>query len=173
MGAGQLLPYSIALRHEPDRHVLALGRRTTAERLETDTTALVRRVFDLAGRLGCGWSEPVLCLMSPPDGPMAIEVCLAVGCAEGEIEGARVRPLPGGPVAVTRHVGPYATLGLAHHALVAWAQERGLDATGPLREAYLNDPDEVDPDALVTEVMLPIAGAALAGLGATPEKDRS
>lgn len=61
------------------------------------------------------------------------------------------------PRGVVRHVGAYEELGLAHHALFAWGQERGHAEAGPLREIYLNDPKEVAPARLETEVLLPIA----------------
>ena len=64
--------------------------------------------------------------------------------------------LPAGSVAVARHVGPYEEMGLAEHALYAWAEEHGFEASAPIRELYLNDPREVPPEALETEVILPI-----------------
>lgn len=171
MRAGDLLPHRVAVRQQPDQHVLRLGCRTAAERLDEDTVTLVRRVYELAGRLGCVAFEPVLCLVPALDEPMEVEVCLPVDRTEGAIEDGTIGLLPGGPMAVVRHVGPYDELGLAHHALFAWAQEHGHDVAGPLREAYINDPDEVDPDELVTDVMLPIAGVVDAALGPSSTED--
>jgi effector-binding domain-containing protein len=64
--------------------------------------------------------------------------------------------LPAGPAAVTRHVGPYEEAGLADLAVHAWIEEHGYEVAGALRERYLNDPAVVAPDALVTEVIVPI-----------------
>jgi effector-binding domain-containing protein len=47
-------------------------------------------------------------------------------------------------------------MGLAEHALHAWAEERRWEPNGPIREVYLNDPDRVAVEALETEVLLPI-----------------
>ena len=52
-------------------------------------------------------------------------------------------------------MGPYEEMGLADLALHAWAEERGLEPSGPLREVYRNDPAEVAPEALETDVLLP------------------
>jgi effector-binding domain-containing protein len=71
--------------------------------------------------------------------------------------GERVLTLPPTCVAATRHVGSYEELGLAEHALYAWAQEHGLDPDGPLREVYGNDPARVAPEALETDVLLPVS----------------
>ena len=76
--------------------------------------------------------------------------------------------LPAGSVAVARHVGPYEEMGLAEHALHAWAEEHGFEPSGPIRELYLNDPAEVAPEALETEVILPVTrpSARTPGTGA-------
>jgi len=71
--------------------------------------------------------------------------------------GERVVQLPAGRAAVTRHLGPYEEVGLADLALHAWAEERRLEPAGPLREVYRNDPAEVPPEALETDVVLPVS----------------
>jgi effector-binding domain-containing protein len=66
-----------------------------------------------------------------------------------------VQRLGGGSFARTVHRGPYEALGLAHAAVFAWVRERGHEVAGPAREVYVDDPAEVDADALRTEVLLP------------------
>jgi DNA-binding transcriptional MerR regulator len=68
----------------------------------------------------------------------------------------RLEVLRGGRCAVTTHVGPYEELPLAHHALLAWVQERGHEEAGAVREYYIDDPREVDAAKLRTEVLLPV-----------------
>lgn len=67
-----------------------------------------------------------------------------------ELPHARVVDMPGGEFATVMHVGPYEQLGLAYHALYAWAQEHGHEARGLVREIYVNDPANVRPEALQT-----------------------
>ena len=65
----------------------------------------------------------------------------------------RSSELPGGRVAVTRHIGPYHELGAAHDAIRAWLAERGLTAVRPIWEIYPMPPGgEPDSAKLVTEV---------------------
>ena len=64
--------------------------------------------------------------------------------------------LPAGAFARVLHVGPFETLGLAYHALHAFAQERGHERRGPMREIYVNDPADVAPEAIETEVWMPL-----------------
>ena len=73
---------------------------------------------------------------------------------EGRIEASE---LPGGPAAVTWHVGPYSTIGRAHDALEGFVRERGERAGAP-REVYWSGPGG-EPDATKwrTEVIYPLS----------------
>ena len=78
------------------------------------------------------------------------------GVAEGE---GRMVPgeLPGGPAAVTWHIGPYDTLAAAYDAITAWMGQQGREPAGAPWEAYWTGPDTVtDPAEYRTEVFWPI-----------------
>ena len=65
----------------------------------------------------------------------------------------RSSELPGGRVAMTRHLGPYEKLGAAHDAIRAWLAERGLQAVRPIWEVYPMPPGgEPDSAKWLTEV---------------------
>jgi effector-binding domain-containing protein len=64
--------------------------------------------------------------------------------------------LPGGPVAVVVHFGPYEELGAAYDAIETWITERGAYADGPAWEVYFTDPaEQPDPKTWKTEVVQP------------------
>lgn len=73
---------------------------------------------------------------------------------------SRVKPclLPGGRVLVEIHRGPYDTLEKTYNKLFAHTKEQGYELESFMYEFYLNDPDEVGPSDLETEVYLPIKG---------------
>lgn len=77
--------------------------------------------------------------------------------AEGRIETVT---LPGGRYAVLRHKGPYAELPQAYHWLLgSWLPGSGEEAASlPCFEEYLNDPSQVAPSDLLTDVHLPLKG---------------
>jgi effector-binding domain-containing protein len=102
---------------------------------------------------------PVLCVNEPPDAEERIRVhaCAPAGAQGPPLPTAERAELPGGTFAWLVHEGPYEEIGLAHHALHAWAQQQGHAPAGPLREIYVNDPAEVAPEELVTEVWLPVS----------------
>ncbi len=72
---------------------------------------------------------------------------------EGDVEPS---DLPGGPAAVTVHVGPYDTMQPAYEALRNWVREQGGVTAGDAWEVYLTDPD-ANPDVSTwrTEVVQP------------------
>jgi effector-binding domain-containing protein len=96
-----------------------------------------------------------MCLLLPgPDETLVLQMCTAIADPPA---GEHVITLPAGAVAVARHVGPYEEMGLAEHALHAWAEELGFEPNGPIRELYVSDPDRVAPEALETDVLLPVS----------------
>ena len=54
------------------------------------------------------------------------------------------------------HKGPYEGCEAAYETLFAWLEENGKEVVGPIREVYLNDPNEVPPAEILTEIYAPI-----------------
>jgi effector-binding domain-containing protein len=86
-----------------------------------------------------------------------IEVVVPVtGRVSIQDPGIEVRNIPGAKLLSIVHKGPYETVGVGwtklHEQLVA----EGLEIVGPIREVYLNDPNETPQDELMTELQVPI-----------------
>jgi DNA-binding transcriptional MerR regulator/effector-binding domain-containing protein len=66
--------------------------------------------------------------------------------------------VPGGPVAVTVHRGPFDELDRAYAALGTFVNERGIGTRAPIRENYVVSAlDGSDGESLVTEVCWPLS----------------
>jgi len=65
--------------------------------------------------------------------------------------------LPGGWMVRTVHKGPYESCEPTYLAALAWIEKNGLSITGPIREVYPNDPREVPPEEILTEIYIPVA----------------
>lgn len=64
--------------------------------------------------------------------------------------------LPGGPAAVTTHIGRYEDLTSAYEAIHRWLGEHGYSPAGPHWEVYFTDPSvEPDPTRWRTDVVAP------------------
>jgi effector-binding domain-containing protein len=71
--------------------------------------------------------------------------------------------LPGGPAAVTSHLGAHDKLGDAYARITAWLKEHGREPTGPAWEVYhwidlsrAEDPSSWDPSTWRTDLVQPI-----------------
>jgi len=77
------------------------------------------------------------------------------GSAQDE-EKLMVKIIPEHTVIAAMHKGPYTEVGPVIHRLAEYAAENGYDIIGPVTEVYLNNPNEVEPDELLTEVQFPV-----------------
>ncbi len=84
---------------------------------------------------------------------MDIEIGFPVGGSlpgKGEIQSGDI---PAGKVAQTIYTGPYNKIEPAYNALTAFVEQQGYEATGVAYEYYLNDPGEVAPEELLTQIV--------------------
>ena len=156
--AGGLTPDPIEIRHHPDREVARLSGQTDAVGLVPDSTALIYALLDELREIGAESPAAVFTIneLSETEDRITVHACATLTTVPGDLRRADRARLPGGPFACLTHVGPYETLGLAHHALFAWVQEWGHEPLGPVWEFYVNDPVDVPPDDLITDVALPL-----------------
>jgi AraC family transcriptional regulator len=59
-------------------------------------------------------------------------------------------------VAVTVHKGPYSETTETLERLMAWIGSQGRVVDGPVLERYLNNPMQVKPEELLTEIWIPV-----------------
>ena len=86
-----------------------------------------------------------------------IEVAIPVtGKVVVEDPAVEVRNLEPCRVVSLVHRGSYETIGQAYQRLHGYAAEKGLEIVGPMRDLYLNDPNKVEPDEIMTEIQAPI-----------------
>jgi len=67
-----------------------------------------------------------------------------------------VRNLPSRRVASLVHKGSYETIGPAYAKLYDYVVRSGLELSGPMMDVYLNDPNTVEPDEILTEIQAPV-----------------
>lgn len=90
------------------------------------------------------------------DGTADVEVAFSVPEDAQPGPGMQVYMLPGGRMAQTFHKGPYEECESTYLRLFAWLEEQGLTISGPIRESYHNDPREVPPEEILTEILVPV-----------------
>jgi AraC family transcriptional regulator len=108
-----------------------------------------------AGLPIAGW--PLARYVSVGAGLLTVDAAMplaAPASGDGEMQAGF---LPGGPVVLAIHGGPYDQLPETHAAIERWIETKGARASGPPWECYVTDPAEhPDPADWRTEVYWPL-----------------
>jgi effector-binding domain-containing protein len=89
-------------------------------------------------------------------GTADVEVAIPISKNIDETEDMKIYDLPGGKMAKVVHKGPYNEMDQAYEQLFKWIEQNKKSITGPAREVYLNDPNEVGVENTLTEIYAPI-----------------
>ncbi|MEV0901728.1 MerR family transcriptional regulator [Actinoplanes sp. NPDC049802] len=157
---GFTMPYQVTAKQIDTRAVAALRLHTSLTAIGAD---MARGFGTLVSAIGTAGASPtgapfviyhnVIDERIPGD----IEICIPVPAGTRFPDGPVVfREVPGGPAATTVHRGPYQEISPAYHGVFAWIEDEGRKPSGPPCEVYLNDPQTVAPEDLLTEVQFPI-----------------
>jgi effector-binding domain-containing protein len=157
---GAIVPYDVSIERAPDQRVASLSVHTTMATIGEDIAAgfavLVGALTEAAAQpIGAPFIIYHDVIDEQTDGD--IEICVpvppSVDVPDSEVD---FKLIPGGSVAATTHRGPYDEISPAYHTVTGWIQDHGHRIAGAPREIYLNDPQSVVPEDLLTEVQFPI-----------------
>ena len=90
------------------------------------------------------------------EGTADVEIAVPIDRKIDDTDEIRCYELPGGTMAKIVHQGPYEECTPTYERLFAWIEAEGKRIAGPIREIYLNDPREVAPEEILTEIYVPI-----------------
>ena len=90
------------------------------------------------------------------EGSADLEVAVPVGKKVEDTGELKCYELPGGKMAKIVHKGPYEDCEPTYEKLFTWIEQNGMKVTGPIREVYLNDPNEVSWEETLTEIYAPV-----------------
>jgi effector-binding domain-containing protein len=157
------MSYDIQVTDETPQLVAATKLHTNLRRIGDDIGSGFGTLMQAVAREGVSVSGPPLIVYhdvidEQTDGD--IEICMPVESAISGDAQVYVRKLEGGTMATTVHRGPYPELASAYDTLMSWISEHGHDIAGPPREIYLNDPQTVPPEELLTRIEFPICPEA-------------
>jgi effector-binding domain-containing protein len=158
-----IMPYDVQVTEATTQLVAATKVHTNLSQIGDDIGAGFGSLMMALGREGITPSGAPLIVYhdvidEETDGD--IEVCVPVDAAISGDADVYSRELEGGSMATTVHHGPYEQIAPAYHTLAGWISEHGHDIAGPPREIYLNDPQMVPPEELLTQVEFPICSEA-------------
>ena len=157
------MPYDVQIMEETTQLVAATRMHTSLRRIGDDIGVGFGSLMQTLGREGLVASGPPLIVyhdVIDEETEGDIEICVPV---DGAISGdSKVygRELEGATMASTVHRGPYEEIAPAYHTLTGWISEHGHEIAGPPREIYLNDPQTVSSEEILTRVEFPIRSEA-------------
>ena len=93
----------------------------------------------------------------PKEDDADIEVALPVGGKVTVPDGFEVKSLDACQVVYTIHKGAYNQVGEAYKRAFEYLGKNRYRIAGPCREVYLNDPNEVAEEDILTEVQIPVS----------------
>ncbi|MGX1887207.1 MerR family transcriptional regulator [Streptomyces sp. NPDC055287] len=160
MAEGGLPGYEVSTGREPERWLAVVRAVCAPAELGEKVGECVGRLLVALSGAGAVW-EPPLWGLYPLD--VGDRMQIAIGAStprETAMSGLEIEVLPGGLVAETVHIGPYAQLPLAYNALFSAIHERGLRPHAPVREVYLVGPGEAPPEELTTRLIVPVEEGA-------------
>jgi AraC family transcriptional regulator len=104
----------------------------------------------------CHEITPEAVMEANEKGTASVEVAWPVSWSVKGNSEINVYELSGGKMVYTVHKGPYESCEPTYLKLFAWIETQGLQISGPIREVYPNDPREVKPEEIITEIFVPV-----------------
>jgi len=150
---------SIDRKEIQPQHILYIRRRIAPSEMKEALGECFGKLFTYGAKAGlpiAGW--PLCRYASTGMGLWTIEPAMPLSSptkSEGEMQ---ADTLPGGPVALGIHAGPYENLPDTNAAIERWIEANGYKVAGAPWEQYVTDPGEhPDPKDWRTEVYWPLA----------------
>lgn len=88
-----------------------------------------------------------------------VEIGFPVGKSLPGVNDIQTTEIPAGRAGSCLYTGPYDKMKPAYDELTEWIMAHGFQSTGVAYEFYLNDPDQVSPDELQTQILFPLKEA--------------
>ena len=149
--------YQCEIKEQSVQPVLSIRARTPVDSLPALIADSYDKIATYLAELGAEPAgAPFAAYYNMDMQDLDVEVGFPVAQAQagkGEIQAGQV---PGGKLAFTIHQGSYRDIAPAYEALKQFIEAQGHQPTGVAYEFYLNDPDDTAPEALMTQIALPL-----------------
>jgi len=151
------MPYNCELVEQSPQPTLSIRTTTTIKNLPQELGKAYQAIGQYLGQLGeQPAGAPYAAYFNWDKSNLEVEIGFPVSSSLPDKDDIKATELPGGKFARCLYTGPYKEIEPAYNALTAWVKENGYEATGVAYEFYLNDPGEVSPPELITQVVFPL-----------------
>lgn len=150
----------IELKELPEQLIFSWRGKVRVSEIARKMGEVYGRIFPYLIGQHVDFAGPPLSIyyeMPQGDEPMEVEFGVPVARKVNRTEDLAMQHVEGGTVATTVYQGPYDEIGPAYDEVMEWVARHDYEARGPMREAYLNGPDDVkDPSQFLTEIVVPV-----------------
>jgi effector-binding domain-containing protein len=137
--------------------VLSVRETTSIQELPQRLGAIYGEIAQYLGQLGISpEGAPFVAYYNLDMENLQIEAGIPIGYEVPNKGDIRFSEIMGVEAATCLHTGPYTQLERAYNALTEWITAQGYETTGVAYEFYLNEPDQVPPEELMTRIVLPL-----------------
>ena len=153
------MSYNVKTRKVEPVKVMSIRTTLTMQTMGEEMPRLFTRLYEYITQNGGQMTGDCFDLYHDEEfNPECIDVECCFSVADflpnsGEIQR---RTVEGSLMASTLHKGPYDGLNEAYEAIMRWVGPNGYVLLPRMRNLYLNDPYEVSPEEILTEVLWPI-----------------
>ena len=151
------MSYKCELVELPPQHTLSIRTTTNIKNLPQELGKAYGAIGQYLGQLSeQPAGSPFAAYFNWDMSNLEVEIGFPVSSTLPDKDEIKSGEIPGGRLARCIYTGPYNEIEPAYNALTAWVKEHGYEATGIVYEFYLNDPGEVSPEDLMTQVVFPL-----------------
>lgn len=148
----------IVVKQLPAQLALVVSKRVKMNEVAQGMGEAFETLMRHAGATGAQLAGPPFCLYPEmPAEEVAFLVCMPVAPGAVAGDGVELEELPAVEAATLLYKGPYGGMEPSWRRLMEWVGTSGRRPGGPMREIYLNDPDQVAEEDLLTELAVPLA----------------
>ena len=151
------MEYSCEMKEQAPQPTLTIRTRTAVQNLPQVMGESYGTIAQYLGELGEHPAGPPFCAYYNMDmQDLDVEIGFAVAKKLAGSEDIQAGEMPTGKMASCVFTGPYVEMAPAYEALAAWIEKNGYEPAGIAYEFYLNDPGEVTPEELMTQIVFPL-----------------
>ncbi len=151
------MSYKCELVEQPPQPTLSIRTTTSIKNLAQELGKAYGAIGQYLGQLGeQPAGAPYAAYFNWDTSDLEVEIGFPVASSLPTKENIQSGEIPAGRYARCSYTGPYNKIEPAYNALTAWVKENGYEATEVAYEFYLNDPGEVSPEDLLTQVVFPL-----------------
>lgn len=151
------MSYKCEVVEQPPQPTLSIRTTTHVKDLPQELGKAYGAIGQYLGQLGeQPTGAPYTAYFNMDMSNLEVEIGFPVSSALPDKDKIQSGEIPGGKIARCLYTGPYNEIEPAYTDLTAWVKENGYEATGVAYEFYLNDPGEVAPPDLMTQVVFPL-----------------